>query len=535
MLPTASWGQDLSDALLEEHSRTGTHTDVTATSITVTGDVTAANFIQTGGASSSGWTSGLPDPDTITYNGNRSYDMVFNSTDITDEVSAGMRFRTTRTVAAPTQCADLELGSTQYFNKTSPAGTTFTDDFCAGAWVKLESYPATGTLGAIVSRTNNTSGWMMWITDAGQVILNGHNAAIGNYSRVISYQSVPLNKWVHISAQLDMSAYTATSTTSYIMIDGISVPAYVARAGTNPTALIQAGDLEVGAASAVAGADAIDGKLAQVFYSSAKITQANMQTLMSQGLTPALITTHSIVSAYSLDNSLTDLNTTSANNLTAQGGALATATDSPFGGQASGSISSTLDYAIIQKTAFSTDTTLTVQVPEGCTLPTSGGITSVEYSTQKAPYGMPVEIGKWAVTSVHAYSRTNISIGAINTWTNTSCQLQLPAGSWKIGYKGSVLFSSTVAGVRNADLLLYPGTPTNNADRNNSLATIVYNWNLSSADVWFQYGHVFDYRSVGTMTLFTLYGDITSATGTETIHIRGDRGNVVVYAENAYL
>jgi hypothetical protein len=39
MVPTAAWGQDLSDALMEEHDRGGMHTDVTANSITVTGNI----------------------------------------------------------------------------------------------------------------------------------------------------------------------------------------------------------------------------------------------------------------------------------------------------------------------------------------------------------------------------------------------------------------------------------------------------------------------------------------------------------------
>jgi LysM repeat protein len=36
--------------------------------------------------------------------------------------------------------------------------------------------------------------------------------------------------------------------------------------------------------------------------------------------------------------------------------------------------STTLDYGIIMKASFSTNTTLTIQVPEGCTIPTSGGV-----------------------------------------------------------------------------------------------------------------------------------------------------------------
>ena len=72
-------------------------------------------------------------------------------------------------------------------------------------------------------------------------------------------------------------------------------------------------------------------------------------------------------------------------NLTASGSATATNADSPYGTQGSGLISSTLDYAIVQSATFSTNTTLTVQVPEGCTIPTSGGVSAVAYSAQRNP------------------------------------------------------------------------------------------------------------------------------------------------------
>jgi hypothetical protein len=75
----------------------------------------------------------------------------------------------------------------------------------------------------------------------------GFNAALSNFSLGITYQSIPLNKWVHVAGQLDMSAFTASSTTSYIMIDGVDVPISISRGGTNPTSLVQAGNLEVGA------------------------------------------------------------------------------------------------------------------------------------------------------------------------------------------------------------------------------------------------------------------------------------------------
>jgi uncharacterized alpha/beta hydrolase family protein len=47
--------------------------------------------------------------------------------------------------------------------------------------------------------------------------INARNGGAGNVSYLTSYQSIPLNKWVHIAAQLDMSAFTATTTTTSYM------------------------------------------------------------------------------------------------------------------------------------------------------------------------------------------------------------------------------------------------------------------------------------------------------------------------------
>lgn len=378
---------------------------------------------------------------TVTNNGNRSYSCVFPGVNYSDRLSPGMRLRTVRSTDAPNQCATFD-GVNDYFSKTTPAGMTFTDDFACGAWIKISSYSASA--GNIISRFNGTSGWALQITISGQVILNCLNGGGGNYSYVQSYQSVPLNKWVHVSAQIDMSAFTSTSTTSYIMIDGVEVPSTVFRTGTNPTALIQAGNLEVGSMNG--GTALFTGKMAQVFVSSAKITQANVRTLMSQGLTPALITANNIVSAYSLSNSLTDINTTNANNLTANGGVLATTADSPFGGQADGTISTTVDYGIIQKVTYGApDTTIVVQVAEGCTIPTSGGVASVSYSQFKSPYGFPASQDKWLIQSVYV---TNLMQSAPvgGTFYNVgSARVTLPVGSYRLTYKGS-LFNDAPAG-----------------------------------------------------------------------------------------
>jgi len=423
-------GQD--DSTAQSHSAGATvRMDTTAGMFEVLQNMSAMTPGSAGGtAFASGWTL-IPStvPNTVTYNGNRSYTCVVNSTDLTSYVSAGMRVRTTRTVAAPTQCTSLN-GTTQYYSKSSPAGMTFTDDFVVSAWVKLTSY----ALGTVVSRYNGTSGWMLEIDASGRVVLSGKNGGASNVSQVYSYQSIPLNKWVHIAGQLDMSSFTATTTTSYIMIDGVDVPAVVNRSGTNPTALIQAGNLEVGSQNA--GTSPLPGKLAQVAIFSAKVTQATIQGYYSQGLSGSET---SLISAYSFNNSINDLNTTNANNLTANGSAVATNADSPFGGQADGTISSTLDYGIITKISYSTNTTITVQVPEGCTIPTTGGVSALSYSIQKAPYGMPVQRGKWII-NILMNNQTVVSSPTQNVWygygaSGNSTTITIPIGEWIYGYE----------------------------------------------------------------------------------------------------
>jgi hypothetical protein len=373
--PTAAWADDLTDGLRVEHDQDGTHSDITATSVTATSG-TFTSLTVTGTATSQGWTPLGDVPDTITYNGNRNYDLVFNSVDLSSTLSPGMKLQLTRTVAAPDQCADLEASSSQYFSKSSPSGMTFTDDFAVSAWVKLESYAT----GGIASRFNGTSGWSLRVNSDGTLAMYGYNAGGANFSGVKSYASLPLNKWVHISVQLDMSAFTATTTTSYVMFDGVDVSALVERGGTNPTALVQAGNLEIGSYNA---SNFFDGKLAQVAIFNAKVTQATMRGYMSQGLSGSET---SLISAYSFDNAITDLNTTNANNLTANGGAAATATDSPFANAVTAGL---LEYAEINSVAFSTNTTVNVRVPDTCMIPTSGGVSAVSYSTQSNPYGLP--------------------------------------------------------------------------------------------------------------------------------------------------
>lgn len=484
--------------------------------------ITKKNFL------GKGWQGLGYTPTTITYDGNRQYTLVFNNNDLTDTLSPGMKLRITRTVTAPTQCTDLERGSSQYWNDTSVNGMSFTDDFVAGAWVKLESYDAMG----VISRYNGTSGWILYITAEGKVLLQGNNGGGANFSYVVSQRSIPLGKWVHIAAQLDMSAFTATSTTSYVMINGEDVPASVVRGGTNPTALIQAGNLEVGSYNAGAF---FDGKIAQAFVSSAKITQANVRTLVSQGLNASLISTHSIVSAYAFDGNGNDLNTTNANNLTAQGGATAVNADSPFSLGAdlvSGYTDGTTDFAIVNTINFSTNTTMILEVPEGCAIPTSGGISAVAYSTQDSPYGFPRDKGRWR-TEYLIMSTITTSSPSGSVWVlNTGCQLSSPAGRQRIGYSLQAATDKTSAARLDSGITL---STANNSEseprltRAFALISATFAGDHVSADL------VVSNSSMTTYYLNTYYDGSAGAHLNNYVVGAVNQGRGVIYTENAYI
>lgn len=390
-----------------------------------------------------GWTASGIGVSSVTYNSNRSYTLTMASS-VASVLSPGMRVRTTRTVAAPTRCTSLN-GSTQYWVKTSPNKLTFTDDFVISAWVKLTSYGGASGC-AIVSRQNGTSGFELRLgalgTGDGRVQLTGYNAGSGNYSTVVSYQSVPLNRWIHITAQLDMSSFTATSTTSYVMFDGANVPCFVQRGGTNPTALIQAGDLQVGASNAAAF---FPGSIAQVAIFNAKVTQSTIRGYIAQGLSG---TETSVASAYSFNNSTSDLNTTTPNDLVAGAGApTATNADSPFALNSSLTATGTLDYGIVQSVS---GTTLVLQLPEGCTVPTSGGVSSLHYAVAGTPIGWVVDKGRWAVTSEMASRFTGLLVSG-TVYNHASYQLAVPIGAFDIDLSVTMYVATSGAVQINAD------------------------------------------------------------------------------------
>lgn len=475
----------------------------------------------TAASSSSSWSSLGATPSSVARGFNQSYTLTFTGTDLTSTISNGMRLRCTRTVTAPTQCTDLESTSSQYFSKTTPAGMTFTDDFTVSAWVKLESYPA--ITGSIASRYNATSGWLMDVDSSGRVRLLGYNAGPANYSLVSSVQSLPLGRWVHIAAQLDMSAFTATPTTSYVMFDGADVPSSVTRAGTNPTALIQAGDFQIGAANSTTF---FDGKIAQFAIYSAKVTQTNIRDRMSQTLVG---NESSLISAYSFNNVITDLNTSNANNLTAQASVAATSTDSPYaGGNVQEYTDGTTEMGIVMANSFSTDTTVVVQVPDGYAIPTTGGLSAVSYSTQKVPYGFPAQRGKWRVKALYKAALSQAT-PVSGTWYNPNTALVVPVGEWSIKYSASLYAANST----NAESPYSTLSSANNTESDTEMTVRPAYLQSSSNAVM---GNAYRDRDLSLTLASTLYLNFkTDSASTTAITFGPGTEATIIEAECAYI
>lgn len=339
---------------------------------------------------------------TTGYNkGNRSFEVTVANNNLTDELSPGMRFKVTRGTAAPTQCTDLEASSSQYASKSSPTGITFTDDLTVEAWVKLESY----TEGYIVSRHSGTAGWYLRVNSNGTIQCLGRTSA-NDY--ITSYQSIPLGRWVHVAASLDMSASSGK-----IYIDGVEVPsAYTNGADTS---LTQAGDLVIG--NITGGTSYFDGKLADVRVWSTVRSETEIRDNMCQLLSGSET---GLVGYWKLNGDFND-STANANHLTPSGGAVATAVDNPF---------NTVEHAIITKVAYAgSTTTLTLFTPTGHTIPNMT-LNSPFYSTQSVPFGFPRGSGKWVIEYLGGGVQTgNGGAG----WTN-QFSIYVPQGEWLGSY-----------------------------------------------------------------------------------------------------
>lgn len=380
-----------------------------------------------------GWITGdLPAPNTVTALGNRQYSIVFNSVDVTSKIARNYKIRTNRTVSAPTQATSLN-GTTQYWSKSSPNKMTFTNNFTITATVRITSIP-TSSNRYIGGRADAAAanGFGIGIDTSGRFILVGINAGVGNTRIATSVRAIPLFKEIKLAA-------TWSSGTILMYMDGVLIASTTATSGTAPTTIVNTGDFAVGRLGSVAAGTFFPGEVSQFAVYDAVLSNATILDLANQGIVG---TESNLKSAYSFNGVATDLNTTTPNDLTNNG----SATYVTGGGFGLNGASSSIDYGVIvTEPVFSTNTTIVVQVPEGCTIPTSGGISSIDYSVEDTPYKFP-DRDKFMVETFIA-SQITLTAPTGSSWNAlTGVLISCPSGRQRIGYNAQIGSDRAAAG-----------------------------------------------------------------------------------------
>lgn len=444
----------ITKGILVEHNQDGTHDEALIQSRTadtapasgdlvLTSDVSASNALKkvtladlfktppvtSGTMSATDWKEGvLPAVSSVTNNGNRSYDITFAST-VASLLSPGMRLRTTRTVTAPTYMGGLFNGSSHYFTKVTATSTlsTVTDNFTLMAWVEPTAYADSSVLARSDAAVNNC--FELRMSSDGRVGASVSNGGVANNKLFLSYQSIPLNKKSHV-------AVTWATGTILVYIDGVLVPsALAASGGTAPNTAGTGGDFSVGRRGASSGLY-FPGYISGVGVFNAVLTASTIRSYSGQVLSGSET---NCIGAWSLNNTGVNQQAAGTNDLTATGGVSYTVR-SPYGTDSTGVNAGTTDYALVMKVST---TTATVQVPEGCTIPTSGGVSAVAYSTTTSPFGFTLDKNRWVLTSALKTSTATTSNATYGAFSSGGWALVVPTGQWNVGWQGETFATAT--------------------------------------------------------------------------------------------
>jgi hypothetical protein len=517
-IPVASTRENmLIDGLGREHNLNGTHKNITTNTITASGtisasgSVTASSFIVSGSQTTAGWSPlGVAVSGNPTYNGNRSYDVPFASS-VAAILSPGMRALFDKTVPGNAYMAGPFNGTSQYFTKVSPTGAlgTITDNFSFIVYLKSGAYQ----LGRILGRSDAAKGNSIELTQlaTGQIRTAICNGGSGNFRLFDTIQSVNLSKAQCIGFK--WAAGVAT-----INIDGISVPLSAASTGgTAPTTAGLGGDFSIGRCGAYTSEYYAGGYISSVAAFSVALSDTQFKQYSTYKLTGSET---NCIGAWSLDNTANDQSSL-GNNLTATGGVGYTAM-SPHGQLANGVSASQaigLCMAVNGPTA-------TFQLPEGCTLPTTGGISNVSYATSGNPYNWVADKGRWELQAqLNSVVSQNETTAYVWYQMMSASILKIMTGKWQYGMRGTFSQESSVAGTQSGFIVLSPTAPTSTAMKPmvRIASGVSQGWMMVS-------GTWSDSVSLASPTDYSLYCmSDTILTGSMS-RIRGDQGIATIFA-----
>lgn len=360
-------------------------------------------------ADTSSWRDIVTVPSVQSVLGNRSYTLRYTGVDYSSTLGKGIRMRIPRTGTTPTQSFDFESSSSQYASKSSPSGLSFTDDFTCEAWIKVESI--TGSVQHIFGRRNaGVEGWELAVTANGQIRIFGQRIA-NNFRFATSHRAVPVGRWIHIAATLDMSGNTGT-----IYFNGAADTVVMTTTGT-ATALVQGtSDFTVGRTGTTG--EYFDGQVADIRVWSAIRTASQIRDNMDK----QLVGNETNLVAYYKGGDFND-STSNANHLTGSGGASATFASHPF---------NATEYGIVTGVVYSGgNTDVTVYTGQTNTIPNST-LGDTSYSSSRAPIGFNADRSNWRIVYAEATNNTGLATGS------NFMQMAIPAGAWLASYDAKI-------------------------------------------------------------------------------------------------
>jgi len=498
-----TWNDAVS-GILTQHTQTGTHTGITTDTLTSTGNVVVGGTLTVGGNNTlaTGWNAlGT----TLTYganNGNKEF-TVTAASDLTSSLSPGMKMSILRGTTPPTQSMAFNSASSQYASKVSPTGITFTSAFTCEAWIYVPNF--TGSQAVIIGRDNGSSGsWAMRLSGSGQLAV--YYGIGGNYTEWDTYQSVPLNQWVHVAASVSS---VSGKTLGGLYINGVSVPN--SQLASAATSLTQSGNLAIATTSP--GGNYFNGYISEARVWSVAQSQAQIQANMAINLTGS---ESNLVGLWQGNGNFNDL-TSNANNLTAVNGAIATQASNPY---------NVTEYAVVTKVSYSSPTTtVTLYTGNSNTIPNQT-LGTVYFSTSRTPYGFNADKGNWTLQVTERTGTSGIAPSS-NVWTNIdSLQMSVPAGSWQLSYQLLVSASSVTA------ISIYTTlSTTNNTDVDPDINTHTY----TSGGVATINNSLYRNKNytISSQTLY--YFNIMQDSGTSNITLNPNQATPTLKAECLYI
>lgn len=471
-----------------------------------------------------GWATAANLPTTIVYQGLRNYLWTFNGVDLTGIYSEGMRLRGTRSTNAPTQAGNFN-GTNQYLTKAAPNKSTFTDNVTLGATIKMSRKLLNASnmyfMGRGDAAANNF--WGMYVTPNGNIGMSASVGA-GNNRFVQTINAIEYDRETKVRGKWVNGTVT-------IYVNGIPMQTTQSTAGTPPTNnLAQTGNYSVGCLGTATAGTFFPGEISQAFVFGAALTDTQVRALDSQGIVG---NETNLLFAHSLNNVLTDLMTTTPNDLT-NTNSVTFATGGGFGNNGR---SASLDYGmVVSKPVYSGgNTSFYVQVPEGSTMPTTATpLSALSYGVGKNPFGFPSESGKWDMTAILRGGRV-VAIGSVNNLHASLFGVSLPVGCWSVHFGGVCILNSSVGGARNGGILFADGVEIPTVAGNNTNAPSKRIYSPSGTDALEDITLDWTFRDLTSIIFVQLYGYILSATGSEQWIVDSQSGEARFTAKNNWL